>query len=209
MGVQEVVILAGVIIFILIMVIVSLNEKYKEIKNERDCLLSNIDNLKEQKDFYCNEVERIKWNNEIQKKTEYKEEYKPNKKIKALIGDYMQSTLLNTNSVLKSLGIETEVVPSGEDILERVKNSKKSEFNVIITNNIYRGRLDGLRAMYKLREIPGFETPVVILTVSQDERDYFIEECGFDEYMTKVLTQDKAIKGLTSAIKGLKFEKIN
>lgn len=208
MGVQEVAIIAGFIFFVLVMVIISLNEKYNEVKNERDCLLSNIDNLKEQKDFYYNEVGRIKWNNEIQEKTEYKEEYKPNKKIKALVGDYMQSTLLNTNSVLKSLGIETEVVPSGEDVVERIKNSHKREFDVIITNNIYRGHLDGLRTMDKLRELPGFKIPVVVLTVSQNERDYFIRECGFDEYMTKVLTQEKAIKGLTSAIKGLKFEKI-
>ncbi len=208
MGVQEVVILAGVIIFILIMVIVFLNEKYKEIENERDRLLSNINNLKEQKDFYCNEVERIKWNNEIQERTEYIEEYKPNKKIKALVGDYMQSTLLNTNSVLKSLGIETEVVPSGEDILEKVKSSKKGEYDVIITNNVYRGHLNGPNTLDMLREIPRFKTPVIVLTVSQNERDYFIRECGFNEYMTKVLTQDKAIKGLTSVIKGLKFEKI-
>ena len=28
------------------------------------------------------------------------------------------------------------------------------------------------------------------------KREHFINKCGFDEYMTKALTQDKAIKGL-------------
>ncbi len=196
-----------IVIFVLLVIIAYLYEKYKEIKSERDILLSNIKNLKKREDDYRHEIDSIKWNNEIQNKTKFNVEYKPNKKLKILIGDYMSETLTNTNSVLNSLGIETEVVPSGEDIVRKIENGEK--FDVIITNNIYKTHLDGTGVLYELKDIPKFKTPVIVLTVSQDKREYFINECGFDEYMTKALTQDKAIKGLTSVIKGLKFNKIS
>lgn len=49
--------------------------------------------------------------------------------------------------------------------------------------------------------------PVVILTVSCDCFDYFVKECGFDGYIEKTLTVEKAMNTFTSLIPNLKFNK--
>jgi PleD family two-component response regulator len=201
-----IVVIVGLIILILISIILYYADKVKKLENENKNLLSNIKNIKARYDEVRNEFSREKWNDKIQKETNFDEEYKPSKKLKILIGDYMVSTITNTNSVLRSLGIETYAVSSAEDILELIRNGEK--FDVIITNNIYKNsRYDGTLLLNELKEIKNFKTPVIILTVSQDEREHFINECGFDEYMTKVLTQEKAIKGISAVIPKIKFIK--
>jgi PleD family two-component response regulator len=201
-----IVVIGGLVIIILISIILYYVDKVKKLENENKNLLSNIKNIKARYDEVRNEFSREKWNDKIQKESNFEEEYKPSKKLKILIGDYMVSTISNTNSVLRSLGIETYAVSSAEDILDLIRNGEK--FDVIITNNIYKNsRYDGTLLLNELKEIKNFKTPVIILTVSQDEREYFINECGFDEYMTKVLTQEKAIKGISRVVPKIKFIK--
>lgn len=135
------------------------------------------------------------------------DKYKPNKKISVLVGDYNKSSVSNTFCILESMGICVNIAKSGIEIIERIKNGEKYDF--IISNNIYdRGDCDGPQMLEKLKEIDGFNIPVIVLTVSANKRHLFIGEFGFDEYMTKLLTQEQVIETFPKLIKNLKFIKI-
>ena len=62
--------------------------------------------------------------------------------------------------------------------------------------------------LYHLKEIEGFNIPVIVLTVSENERDTFVGYYGFDEYITKLLTQEKVKETFPKIINDLKFIKI-
>ena len=49
--------------------------------------------------------------------------------------------------------------------------------------------------------------PIIVLTVSHNKRAEFLNE-GFNEYMTKLLDQDKVIEALPKVFDNLKFIKI-
>ena len=57
-----------------------------------------------------------------------------------------------------------------------------------------------------LKEIEDFDTPVIVLTVSND-RDKFISY-GFSEHIEKVLDEEKIVKTFPKVIKKIKFETI-
>ncbi len=115
------------------------------------------------------------------------DKYKPNKKIDILVGDYNKSSVSNTVSILESMGMNVNIAKSGVEIIKRIKNNEK--YDLIITNNIYdRGHLDGPQTLNELKTLDNFNTPVIVLTVSEGKRHLFVGEFGFDEYMTKLLT---------------------
>ena len=64
------------------------------------------------------------------------------------------------------------------------------------------------RNIHHLKEIEGFNIPVIVLTVSENERDTFVGYYGFDEYITKLLTQEKVKETFPKIINDLKFIKI-
>ena len=119
--------------------------------------------IKERKEY------SIKWNDEIQTKFKGKVQYKTNKPIKALIGDYTDSMAPITNSLLRKMGIETEIVPSASDIIDRITDGKK--YDIIITNNVYPRGESGQQVLDTLKEDDTFKTPIVILTVDQNARN--------------------------------------
>lgn len=155
--------------------------------------------IKERKD------ESIKWNNKIQDLFNGKEEYKTNRPIKALIGDYTNSMAPYTNSMLRTMGIKTEVVPSASDIIDRIESGNK--YDIIITNNVYPKGESGQKVLHTLRENKDFTIPIVILTVDQNARDIYLDK-GFDEYIEKPISVDKIKKIFPKLIKDLKFIKI-
>lgn len=147
----------------------------------------------------------IKWNSDIQSKFNGKVKYKTNKPIKALIGDYTTSMAPITNSLLRSMGIETEIVPTASDVIDRITDGKK--YDIIITNNVYSNGESGLNVLYTLKEDENFKIPVVILTIDQDARDRFLNY-GFDEYIPKPIDEEKVKEIFPKLIKGLEFTKI-
>ena len=54
---------------------------------------------------------------------------------KALIGDYLSSSYTNTEKVLRSLGFSVEIVPTVNDIVEKIKYGE--HYDIIFSNNIY------------------------------------------------------------------------
>lgn len=144
------------------------------------------------------------WNKKIQAKYNKNIKYTTNKKIKVLIGDYTDSMAPFTNSVLRNMGIETEVVPTASDIIDRIKDG--NDYDLIITNNTYSNGESGVKVL-ELKEEKDFSIPIVVLTVRHNSRMEFLS-AGFDEYIEKPLDEKKVINVFTKFIDGLEFTKI-
>lgn len=144
------------------------------------------------------------WNKKVQAKYNKSIKYTTNKKIKVLIGDYTDSMAPFTNSVLRNMGIETEVVPTASDIIDRVKDG--NDYDLIITNNTYSNG-ESSEKVLELKEEKDFSIPIVVLTVRHNSRMEFLS-AGFDEYIEKPLDEKKVINVFTKFIDGLEFKKI-
>lgn len=144
------------------------------------------------------------WNKKVQAKYNKNIKYTTNRKIKVLIGDYTDSMAPFTNSVLRNVGIETEVVPTASDIIDRVKDG--NDYDLIITNNTYSNGESGEKVL-ELKEDKDFSIPIVVLTVRHNSRMKFLS-AGFDEYIEKPLDEKKVINVFTKFIDGLEFKKI-
>lgn len=176
------------------------NKREEELKIERE----KYEKEQEQLRIKERQKKSIEWNKQIQDKFNGKIKYETNKKVKVLIGDYTDSMAPFTNSVLRSMGIETEVVPSASDIIDRITDGKK--YDLIITNNTYSNGESGLNVL-DLKEKENFNIPIIVLTVEQNARSKFLNE-GFDDYIEKPIDEDKVKETLTRHIKDLKFTKI-
>lgn len=200
-----VIVMIIVVIIIAIMFVVDSKNKKSQILREE---IENKERKLEQETIEKKnrKEQRANWNKKIKNNRNIKIKEKPNKKLKVLIADYNAAMISITNSVFESIGIETYLVESGYDILDLIKDGNK--YDAIITNNIFRNCPDSYVILDQLREIDGFDIPVVILTVSMQQRHHFIDELGFDEYVEKPIDTEKAKKALCSVIKDLKFTKI-
>ena len=151
------------------------------------------------------------WEKEVRKNissiVDIKTKYNSNKELRILVGDYNKASVSNTTSVLESMGLNVTIANSGVEIIERIKNNES--YDLIISNNIYNtGHCNGPETLMRLRELDNFNIPVIVLTVSDGKRDMFVNGYGFDEYMVKLLTQEKIIETLPKIFKDLEFTKI-
>ena len=110
---------------------------------------------------------------------------------KALVGDYSNASFYNTKMVLDSLGIEIVNVKEEPKVYNRIAGGEK--FDVIFTNNIYQVGDTGPQLLEKLKKIDGFDTPVIIHTISEKPDQYFLD-LGFDGVLKKPIKQDKTIE---------------
>lgn len=186
-----------------------------EVKDDPDRFSEKIRVVKEEYgEFNYNEYPVMKigeWEKEVRKNmdpiVDTKTKYSSNKELKILVGDYNRASVSNTTSVLESIGLNVTIANSGIEIIERIRNNEK--YDLIISNNIYNtGHCDGPETLMRLREIDNFNIPVIVLTVSDGKRDMFVNGYGFDEYMVKLLTQEKIIETLPKLFKDLEFTKI-
>ena len=165
------------------------------IKGQKDINDNNnllIKQLKDNNDKLNRRLSRIVFNEYVQLQTKFKQLYKPSRKLKVIVGDYMLESAIITNTVLKKLGFESIIVPTPEDIIDIVDSG--INIDLIITNNIYKdSNLDGPHMLYELRDEHNCKIPVIILTVSGGKKDYFINQCGFNGYLTKPLKIENAI----------------
>ena len=85
--------------------------------------------------------------------------------------------------LLNKFGFTVEIVQSGEDIIKRIKHGFK--YDIIFTNNVYKGGEDGPMVLRHLRQIENFNTPIVIHTFSVDEKEHFLNYFKFDGFLKK------------------------
>lgn len=213
-------IVVGLGVFILIC-FCYISEYSEKTKNKFDELNKEIERLNKEvelRDIYKREVERIDYDKEIKSvgidKMTISKEHKYRvigKKIpKILIGDYNPSSARNTCGVLMRMGFDVDVVETAEDVIEKVKTFM--HYDLIISNNEYYGsihksEITGSYQLFdRLKEIEDFDTPVIVLTVSND-REKFISY-GFNEHIQKVLDEEKVIEVFPKVLKKIKFETI-
>lgn len=116
---------------------------------------------------------------------------------KALIGDYSSASYFNTKMVLDSLGIEYEIVSTIDEVINKIQSGNK--YDVIFTNNIYLGGGIGQIILRVLKNMNGFNTPIIIHTVSDNTDNYFMN-IGFDGYLKKPIKQEETIKVLENLL---------
>lgn len=180
---------------------------WKESKEEKEIKLAEEEQKQENQRRLreLRQKESKEWNKKIQAKFDGKVKYKTNKPVKILVGDYTASMAPYTNSILKSMGLETEVVPTASDIIERIES--ESHYDLIITNNIYANGERGYTVLEKIKFEEKNDIPIIILTVDQNARKEYIGQ-GFDEYIKKPLDEKKVMNVFTKFIDGLEFKKI-
>ena len=213
-------VVVGLVVFIIICFcyISEYGEKTKTKIEELNKEIERLNKEVEIRDIYKRELERIEFDKEIksigiEKMTISKEhKYKVvGKKIpKILIGDYNPSSARNTCGVLMRMGFDVDVVETAEDVIEKVKSFM--HYDLIISNNEYYGskHKSKITSSYQLldglKEIEDFDTPVIVLTVSND-REKFLSY-GFNEHIQKVLDEEKVVEVFPKVLKKLKFETI-
>ena len=131
-------------------------------------------------DYYREECDNLKEVIEVNKKIigndmpEEKLEYEPlYKGKKALIGDYFAASYKNTRRVLESLGFSVTIALTSNEVIKKIKDGEK--YDIIFSNNIYRDGT-GSECLKELKQIDGFNTPVVIHTITPNKKDYFVNE---------------------------------
>ena len=205
-----------IVILILILCIITLSYiiydfyiKNKELKNEISKFDFKSKKIEKEKEKYKKDKENLEFELQILKSIEkdnLKQIIGNDLKIKStfkgkkvLIGDYMKEMIEHTRKIFLSLGFEVDVVNSGEAIVHKINEGNR--YDVIVTNNIYQKKMEGTDVLNELKQIIDFNTPVVVLTISRNERNRFIYEYGFDGYLEKMLTQEAAIKEMQRLLK--------
>lgn len=193
------IILIIIILLILLVVIYNITKLNKE-KEELNALITELQDINE---FKANEIERCYKQIENYEKEELKVKTITigNKEVKknfiyqgkrVLVGDYEKVSYENTLNVLRSYGITVDIVTKGTDIVDKIRHGYKCD--LIFTNNIYKEGYDGPIVLQELKQIDKFKIPVVVHTVSQNKRNYFVNECDFDDYIEKPLDQENVKK---------------
>ena len=203
-------IVAVILVVVLSLVLYNFVDRLRRYKLSLALLERNLETEKNDKEFYIRESERNKKELKIVKEQAEKK-YRNRKTIKigktslvnkdtfkgmkVLVGDYNDDTIQNTRKVLMSLGFEVDTVETGDDIYDKITHGYTCD--VIVTNNIYRyGKRHGIDVLNDLKDIEGFNIPIVVLTISTGQREEFLS-MGFDEYMEKVLVQKQAEEVMT------------
>lgn len=108
----------------------------------------------------------------------------------ALVGDYFPFSYANTKIVLESLGMKVIIEETINGVKDRIL--KNEQYDVIFTNNIYRGGT-GSQLLKELKEIEGFNVPIIIHTISEEPVQHFLN-LGFDGCLKKPIKQKKLYK---------------
>lgn len=118
---------------------------------------------------------------------------------KALVGDYFPLSYANTKMVLESLGMKVIIEETMNGVKNRILNGE--QYDVIFTNNIYRSGTGSqlLKELKELKEIKGFNTPIIIHTISREPIQYFLK-LGFDGCLKKPIKQEETIQVLKNLL---------
>lgn len=147
-----------------------------------------------------------KISDEVIKVEEPEEEKKVVKKVvtlkeaKILLVDDNNLNLKVASKLLEREGATNiTCVNSGFDCLDKISTGEK--FDLIFMDDMM-PKMSGRETLLKLREIPGFVTPVIALTanaISGAKEEYL--ELGFNEYLAKPIEKEELVRVLSSVLK--------
>lgn len=147
-----------------------------------------------------------KISDEVIKVEEPEEEKKVVKKVvtlkeaKILLVDDNNLNLKVASKLLEREGATNiTCVNSGFDCLDKISAGEK--FDLIFMDDMM-PKMSGRETLLKLREIPGFVTPVIALTanaISGAKEEYL--ELGFNEYLAKPIEKEELVRVLSSVLK--------
>lgn len=116
---------------------------------------------------------------------------------KALVGDYFPFSYANTKMVLQSLGMKVIIEETMNGVKDRIL--KGEQYDIIFTNNIYQVGGTGAQLLKELKEIEGFNTPIIIHTISEKPIQHFLN-LGFDGCLKKPIKQEETIQSLKNLL---------
>lgn len=117
---------------------------------------------------------------------------KERKNINALIVDDNEYIAKMHKEILEELNVKSDIVYNAEDCINKIKNDYEN-YDIIFTDN-QMPNMNGPELFEELKEIEGFDLPVVIITGDSGEDHYFKNVCGFNDYIVKPLTKKAAKK---------------
>ena len=102
--------------------------------------------------------------------------------VKVLVVDDSNLNLKVADTILRKYNIETELVTSGQESIEKCKTNKYD----IVFMDIMMPSMSGEETLKKLKEIKDFNTPVVALTADamEGKKEIYLSE-GFIDYLSK------------------------
>ena len=123
---------------------------------------------------------------------------------KVLIVDDNKLNLKVTNRLLTPYELDVILLESGEECIELIK--EQNNFDLILMDQMMPG-LDGISTMNKLKELEGFNTPIVVLTADamEGQKEKYLAN-GFADYISKPIDKSELSRVLK---KFLKEEKQN
>ena len=113
---------------------------------------------------------------------------------RVLIVDDNKLNLKVTSRLLTAYELDITLLESGEECIEIVK--EQNNFDLILIDQMMPG-LDGTTTMNKLKELQGFNTPIVVLTADamEGQKDKYIAS-GFDDYISKPIDKSELARVL-------------
>ncbi|MBE6149911.1 MAG: response regulator [Firmicutes bacterium] len=118
---------------------------------------------------------------------EVKEENKNDKLMftnaKILVVDDNKLNLRVADKIIKGYGISTTLIDNGQECINMIKN--KENFDIIFMDDMM-PRMTGPETLQRLKQIEGFDIPVVALTANalSGEKEKYLN-LGFNEYLAK------------------------
>ena len=119
--------------------------------------------------------------------------------VKILIVDDNNLNLKVASKLLERHGADNiTTVNSGFESLDKISNGEK--YDLIFMDDMM-PKMSGAETFSKLKEMPGFITPVIALTANaiSGMRENYLE-LGFDEYLAKPIEKDALIKVLNKVL---------
>ncbi len=125
-------------------------------------------------------------------------DYSLHKGKKILVVDDSKINLKVAANVLKPYNMDVVLVDSGKECLEL---AEKQTFDLILMD-IMMPKMNGIECLNALKEIPGFNVPVVALTADAIEgTDEKYKSAGFDDYLSKPIDRYLLNKVLNKFLK--------
>jgi len=108
---------------------------------------------------------------------------------KALLVDDNKINLKVAERLLEMFGVEVESVESGFLCIEKINNKEK--YDLIFLDDMM-PKMSGVETLQKLKEINGFDIPVVALTANAltGMREKYLKD-GFSDYLAKPIDKDE------------------